>query len=275
MKQLARSRPFPLYRAAYTVIMVVLALGVTPTFAVGSDLAEAQDSEAKSILMKMAGYLAKAPAFSVTLRSSYDAIQEDGQRIEFGEKRRILLQRPNRFRAEVVRSDGDRALLLFDGQSLTAFKAGDNVFARTERSGTADEAIVYMVRNLQMTLPLARMFRTDFPIALQKKIASIRYVEENFLFDVITDCLVARMADVDFQIWIAQGEQPLPHRVVLTYKNAPGQPQLRAELTDWDISPKVEDDDFSFKPPEGAEQIPLLTPVRPKGSLPIPKGDKQ
>ncbi|MGD8991361.1 MAG: DUF2092 domain-containing protein [Desulfobacterales bacterium] len=275
MKQLARSRPFPLYRAVYTTIMVVLALVVTPTFAVDSDLAEAQDPEAKSILMKMAGHLAKAPAFSVTLSSSYDAIQEDGQRIEFGEKRRILLQRPNRFRVEVVRSDGDRALLLFDGQRLTAFKARDNVFARTERSGTADEAIVYIVRNLQMTLPLARMFRTDFPTALQKKIVSIRYVEENFLFDVITDCLVARMADVDFQIWIAQGEQPLPHRVVLTYKNAPGQPQFRAELTDWDISPKVEDDDFSFKPPEGAEQIPLLTPVRPKGSLPIPKGDKQ
>ena len=77
------------------------------------------------------------------------------------------------------------------------------------------------------------------------------------------------------QVWIAQGEQPLPRRVILTYKNAPGQPQFRADLSEWNLSPKVADNSFTFTPPAGAEQIPFLAPVRQKGSLPVTKGGEQ
>jgi hypothetical protein len=234
-----------------------------------------QDPAARAILLKMADVIAKAPAFSVTVRSGYDAIQADGQYIEFGERRRILLQRPDRVRVEVERSDGDRGLVLFDGKGITAFKADDNVYARAEKPGTVDSAIVYLVRDLQMTLPMARMFLTSFPQDLEKQTASVSYVEEDLLFDVPTDHLAARSAEVDLQVWVAQGEQPLPRRVILTYKNAPGQPQFRAEFTEWNLSPKIAADSFTFTPPAGAEQIPFVIPARQKGALPMQKGDAQ
>jgi len=264
--------------ALSVALTVVLALGTAPAPASGDTpvrTLEAQDPEAMAILLKMAGFLARAPAFGVTMRSGYDAIQADGQRIEFGERRRILLQRPDRFRVEAERSDGDRGVILFDGRVITAFRVEDNVYARVEKPGTVDDAIVYMVRDLQMTLPMARMFLTGFPQELESQITMIRYVEKNFLFDVPTDHLAVRSAEVDLQLWVAQGDQPLPRRVVLTYKNAPGRPQFRADLSDWDLSPKLAADSFVFTPPVGAEQIPLLAPVRRKGSLPIQKGDRQ
>lgn len=237
--------------------------------------ASQQDLEAGRILYEMANILAKAPAMSVNIRSGYDAIQEDGQRIEFGEKRRITLQRPDRIRVGVQRSDGDKGQILFDGKTITAFRAEDNVFARVEKNGTIDEILVFMVKDLQMTLPLARMFLTNFPQSLEKQVTSISYVEEDFLFDVPTDHVAARSAEVDLQVWITQGEQPLPRRVVITYKNAEGEPQFWAELSDWNLSPTIADNTFSFSPPTGAEQIPLLAPVRQKGSLPVQEGDKQ
>jgi hypothetical protein len=236
-------------------------------------VAAAQDPEARATLLKMADFIAKAPAFSVTVRSGYDAIQADGQYIEFGERRRILLQRPDRVRVEVERSDGDRGLVLFDGKGITAFKADDNVYARVEKPGTVDSAIVYLVRDLQMTLPMARMFLTTFPQDMEKQAASVSYVEEDTLFDVPTDHLAARSAEVDLQVWVAQGDQPLPRRVILTYKNAPGAPQFRADFTEWNLSPKVAADSFTFAPPAGAEQIPFVIPARQKGSLPMQKGD--
>jgi len=211
----------------------------------------------------------------VTIRNGYDAIQSDGQRIEFGGKHQVLLQRPAGLRVDAERSDGDRGLVLFDGKGITAFKTGDNVYARVEKTGTVDDAIVYLVRDLQITLPLARMFLTSFPKDMKEKVTSIDYVEENFLFDVPTDHLAIRSADVDLQMWIAQGEQPLPRRIIITYKNAPGDPQFWADLSDWDLSPKVAADSFAFNPTAGAEQIPFLAPVRQKGSLPMPKGDQQ
>jgi hypothetical protein len=119
------------------------------------------------------------------------------------------------------------------------------------------------------------MFHTGFPQEMEKLLTAISYVEEDALFDVPTDHLAVRSAEVDMQVWIAQGEQPLPRRVILTYKNAPGQPQFRADLSDWDLSPKVAADSFTFTPPAGAEQIPFLAPVRQKGSLPMQKGGEQ
>jgi len=230
------------------------------------------DLEAKAILMKMAEFIAKEPAFSVTLRSGYDAIQEDGQYIEFGEKRHILLQRPDRLRVETERSDGERGLVLFDGKQITAFKADDNVYTRVEKPGTVDDALVYLVRDLQFTLPMARLLHTGFPQQIEKKVTAISYVEENTLFDVITDHLAIRSEDVDMQLWVAQGDQPLSRRVILTYKNAPGQPQFRGDFSEWSFAPKVAADSFTFTPPAGAELVPLLAPVRQKGSLPAQKG---
>jgi len=259
------------------IVAVVLALGVAPASAAGNETGTAvvQDPDATKLFYAMANFLAKAPAMSVTIRSGYDAIQEDGQRIEFGEKRRIMLQRPDRVRVDVQRSDGDKGQLLFDGTTITAFRAADNVFAQVEKNGTIDEILVFMVKDLQMTMPLARMFLTNFPQSLEKQVTSISYVEEDYLFDVPTDHLAARSAAIDLQVWVTQGEQPLPRRVVITYKNAEGEPQFWAEFSDWNLSPKIAGDTFSFTPPSGAELIPLLAPVRQKGSLPAQEGDKQ
>jgi len=275
MKPMARLGFVRPWWAAYMVLAVILMLGIAPALAADMPAAAPaeQDPEAKAILITMANFLAKAPAFSVTIRSGYDAIQADGQRIEFGERRRILLQRPDRARTEVERSDGDRGLILFDGKGITVFKADDNVYARAEKPGTADDALVYLVRDLQLAIPLARMFHTDFPQQMEKLITSISYVEEDTLFDVPADHLAARSAEVDLQLWVAQGEQPLPRRVILTYKNAPGQPQFRADMTEWNLSPKVAEDSFTFTPPAGAEQIPFIVPARKKGSIPLQKGD--
>jgi hypothetical protein len=46
-------------------------------------------------------------------------------------------------RVETERSDGDRGMILFDGKGITAFKADEHVYARVEKSGTVDDAVVY------------------------------------------------------------------------------------------------------------------------------------
>ena len=57
------------------------------------------------------------------------------------------------------------------------------------------------------------------------------------------------------QLWIAQGDQPLPRRRVITYKDAEGQPQFRAQFSEWNLSPDAPDSPFAFTPSEGATKI--------------------
>jgi hypothetical protein len=185
------------------------------------------------------------------------------------------MQRPDMMRVEVERGDGERGAVVFDGRWITAFNATENVYARVEKPGTLDQALVYMVRDLHATLPLARMFTTTFPADLDKRATSVTLVEECTLFDVPTDHVALRSAEVDMQIWIGKGPEPLPRRVVITYKNAPGQPQFRADLDDWKVTANRDAAAFVFVPPAGAEQVRYLAP-RPRTDGPTaPTGEQR
>jgi hypothetical protein len=236
--------------------------------------ASAQAPDADALLLAMANFMARAPGLRVTMRSSYDAIQPDGQRIEFGERRQILLQPPDKLRVEVERSDGEQGGVVFDGRWITAYNARDNVYARVQRPGSLDQALVYLVRDLQATMPLARMFTTGFPPYLDERAKFVTFVEERTLFEVRTDHLAARSDDVDLQLWIAKGPEPLPRRVVITYKNAPGQPQFRADLYDWSVAANADAAAFTFVPAAGAEQVNYLAPQQRINSPTAPTGEQ-
>ena len=274
-----RTHEFARPGAALAILAVAVAVVAGPVRAADpapatAASAPAQDPAARALLLGMANFMARAPGLRVTMRSDYDAIQVDGERIEFGERRQILMQRPDKLRVEVERSDGERGAVVFDGQWITAFNARENVYARVKKPGTVDQVLVYMVRDLHATLPLARMFTTAFPVDLEKRATSVTLVEECTLFDVPTDHLAVRSAEVDMQIWIARGPEPLPRRVVITYKNDPGQPEFRADLYDWKVTVKQDAAAFVFVPPAGAEQVAYLAP-RPRADDPrAPAGEQ-
>ena len=234
--------------------------------------AEMDDRQAMDILQNMARTLAEAKQFSVTLRSSYDAPQENGQMIEFGAVREIQVKRPDNLRVDVEQSDGDQRILVFDGKQILVYNVTENVYAKAEKVGSVDDAVNYIVGVLKTPLPLARMFRTNFSAELEQLVEEIDYVELNMLTDVPTDHLAVRTRDVDFQIWIAQGKEPLPRRIIIIYKNTKGEPQFRADLSNWNLSAKGVKGPFTFTPPKNAEQIPFSVRNRAEAGIPAQKG---
>ena len=58
---------------------------------------------------------------------------------------------------------------------------------------------------------------------------------------------------------------PLPRRVVITYRQELGQPQFRADLTAWDLAPDLPESLFGFTPPEGGERVPIQAPPTTAG----------
>ena len=77
-----------------------------------------QDSaaQAMAVLKRATELLAQAPHFSVTLDIGFDAVQDSGQKIEFGETRQIVLRRPDRLRVDATTRDGAKSTVLFDGK---------------------------------------------------------------------------------------------------------------------------------------------------------------
>ncbi|MDY0039130.1 MAG: DUF2092 domain-containing protein [Desulforhabdus sp.] len=231
------------------------------------------DPEAMAIFLKMADFLAKAKSFSVTIESGYDAVQDDGQKIEFGSVRKVLIDRPNRMREAVEQRDGTKAEFIFNGKEIYVFNAKNNVYGTVEKPGSIDAAVEYFTDDLGMRMPLSELYSIELPKFLKENIRVLDYVEEARIDGVDCDHLAARMDDGDLQVWIEQGNKPLLRRIIVTYKNALGQPQYRAQLKDWDFSPKISGSLFNFTPPKGAERIAFAATMQLGASAGGGKGE--
>jgi hypothetical protein len=189
-------------------------------------------------------------------------VQDTGQKITFGERRKVTLSRPDRLRIEVEESDGKQTLVIYDGKAITVFNPGENVYGQIEKAGSVDDAVRYVVQDMGIRLPLALLLVSTLPAELEQRLEALDYVERNTLTPVPTDHLAGRAADVDFEVWIAAGDTPLPQRLSITYRNEEGAPQYRAEFSDWKLNPDVSQVDLAFQPPDGAERIPFVVRVR-------------
>jgi hypothetical protein len=74
-------------------------------------------------MMRMAEFLSKAQHMSVTVHGAYDALQPEGDKVEWNEVRTVTLSRPDRLRIDSERSDGAHSLVLFDGRTARLLNA--------------------------------------------------------------------------------------------------------------------------------------------------------
>jgi hypothetical protein len=215
--------------------------------------------DGRELLNAMAVKLAQAKQFSVRVNMTYDVLQDSGQQVQFSEVREIFLKRPGLVRIDTTESDGEVHGLVYNGRSLIKFNVTENVYSVINRPGDVDSIVRYVVSKLGVQVPLARLFVTTLPQEIQKISTQVDYVETNVLAHEPVAHIAGRSMDVDYQLWI--GRDRLPRRVVMTYKNEPGQPQFQANFTDWNFSSNIPDGMFRVIPPPDAERIPTLIPA--------------
>jgi len=206
-------------------------------------------------LQNMFDFIGESKKISVSVESNYDVIQKSGQSIEFGAISYWHIKRPNKVRIDIKNRDGNERNFYFDGNTITLYDKDQNVYAEVNKKGSIDQAFDYYMDELDMPLPLAELFSKEHPFNLKQKITSSTFLGDSTINGYLCDDLAYRTEDIDMQIWIQQQKNPLPQRFVITYNNSPGKPQYRAQFKNWDLSPKVPDSLFKFKPPKDAEKI--------------------
>jgi hypothetical protein len=222
------------------------------------------DEDAVAIVKRAAHFLRDAKSFEVKTVMGFDVVQQNGQKIEFGSTRRSVIQRPNRARFEWDRRDGKSGVVVFDGNDIWAYSPTHEVYAHTPQPGGIDDAIALITEDLGITAPLADLFTSDVGKSLADGLTDCYIVDASSIGGTPCDHVAVRNEYADYQMWIAQGEQPLLKRIVITYREEEGEPQFWADLTEWNMSPDTNSKAFVFQPPEGAERI-LFNSIRPQG----------
>jgi hypothetical protein len=229
-------------------------------------------AQARELLMRMALFLAQAPRFSVSLVSGYDAVQPDGRKIEFGDRRKLTLNRPAQLRVDTERGDGGHVYGFFTGKEIVLVDVPNRVYATEPQPDGVDESIVHLISDLGVRLPLALLLSTRLPADLERRVRSVDYVEKTNLLGTPAHHLAVRGDTVD-------GAQPVPLRVLIDYRDEPGQPQFRALLVDWNFAPTITDATFTPSYPQGARKIAFATQLaaaaRAEGRTPTAKGGQR
>jgi hypothetical protein len=217
-----------------------------------------RESEAAlAILARMSAHLAAHPVFRMEAEIRYDAVQASGQRIEFGSLRRIAVRRPDRMRSDVEYWDGDRELFTYDGSRIWAASPTRGVYASVDYTGPTGEALQRLQDELGAQAPLAELVDPELVSTLRPTIVSGARVGAVRVDGRLCDQLAFRMHALDFQVFVEQGDTPLPRRLVIDYREEPGRPQFRATLREWDLAPELPDDFFRFMPALGAQRVPF------------------
>ena len=221
------------------------------------------EEPATVVIGRMADFLSARQVFEIETDVTYDVMQPSGQMLQFGRSQRVLLRRPDRLYAEVERDDGVRRMIWYDGDQLVQWYPEDQVYGAVSVPDTIDAMLDYLDEELLIPMPLADLLYSDVSGKLFEVIQAASVVGTHWVDGVLCDHVAVSTAHVDAQLWIDAGKQPLPRKIVITYRTYPGQPQFTAVFRQWRLSPSVTDAAFTFTPPAGAQEIAVL--VLPSG----------
>jgi len=217
--------------------------------------ASADEADAKRLLKAMSDYLVAQQAISLEYDATLEAITTDGQKLALANSGTVILNRPDKIRA--TRSSGFADVeMSFDGKTLTVLGKDLNIYAQQDVPGTIDN-LVDELRKYNRPLPGADLLLMDPYEVLMQDVVDIKDLGSGVIGGVECDYLAFRAKEVDWQIWIAQGERPYPCRYVITSKFMKGEPQYSIQIRDWKAGAEVAATDFSFKNPTDAKKVDM------------------
>lgn len=248
MKKTAR-KLLKIKTASLTAMALTVAVGLsTPSGAT------ADETDAKNLLKAMSEYMASQDAISFGYDATLEVVTNDDQKLALASSGTVTLNRPDKIRA--TRSGGFADIeMLFDGKTLTLLGKSANLYTQIDVPGTIDHLVDELKDTYHRPLPAADLLMSNAYDELMLDVTDAKDLGSGVIDGVECDFLAFRTDEVDWQIWIAQGDHPYPCRYVITSKKIANGPQYSIQVRDWKTGSEVGTDDFAFVAPANAEKI--------------------
>ncbi|WP_178119054.1 DUF2092 domain-containing protein [Pseudomonas akapageensis] len=219
--------------------------------------AHAEDSaNARSLVKNMSEYLAAQTTLSFDYDTNFEIVTKEKQKLALASSGSVLLNRPDKVHSN--RFGGFANIeMLFDGKTLTVFGKNANLYTQVEVPGTVDNLVDVLRDKYDRPLPGADLLMANVHDQLMPEVVDAKDLGSGVIGGVECDHLAFRTKEVDWQIWIAQGNQPYPCRYVITSKLVAGSPQYSIQIHNWKTGGDVPHDNFVFNNSTNAKQIDL------------------
>ncbi len=215
------------------------------------------EAKADQHLKQACAYLAKLKGFAFQVDETTDEVQDDGRKLQHGNRRRLVVGRPNRLAAEVSGDRGNRRFV-YDGKSVSILDKDNKTYVVLAAPGTIDAMLDDLHDKYGHNQTLADLLFSNPYAVLTERLTSGAYVGVGHVHGVKCHHLSFRQSTIDWQLWVDAGEKPLVRKFLITFKRVSGQPQYTAVFSHWNEAPELTGATFEFKPPVGAKKMDAL-----------------
>jgi hypothetical protein len=222
------------------------------------------DPRADELMRQMSDRLARAGAFALEAEEVYDDVPEQSPRQQLTNLRRVAMRRPDRLVGDAA-GDALNRSFWYDGKTFSALDNEQFVWAGGAVPPTVDQALDWVFERTGTVIPLADFLYADSYARLMGDVQRGVYLGIHEAAGVPCHHLSFEQATIDWQIWIDAGAEPLPRKLVITYKTEDEVPQYAVTIRKWNLKAQLPDALFAFSPPEGAKRIDIVALGGPQG----------
>lgn len=216
----------------------------------------ADEADARALVKAMSDYMASQKAISFSYDANLEVVTAEHQKIALASSGMVILNRPDKIHA--THSGGFTDVeMFFDAKTLTMLGKNTNLYAQLDIPGTIDHLIEELQDKHNRPLPAADLLMTNVNDELMAAVIEVKDIGSGVIGGTECDHFAFRNKNVDWQIWIAQGDNPYPCRYVITSKIVAEGPQYSIQFSDWKTGNDVAANDFTFKNPTKAKKIDL------------------
>ncbi len=243
-------------RPALPITVLTLLLGICAVTAEAADVR--QDAKAVDVLKQMAAYKTSLDQVAIKAVTLTDARLGGGLMVSNSEEVHVSISRPGSMQIYSFDGVAKKGLFFHEGL-LTVFNSENMFYAQANVPKEVEAAMAFALDKFGVEAPMMDLLHRDASALLIGSDETILYLTDKSRIGGV-DChhLAIRGAEVDVQLWVQEGDRPLPRKIMITSKWEGGSPRFVANLS-WDTDPKFEPDTFEFKAPEGATKIEFNT----------------
>jgi hypothetical protein len=232
----------------------ILAMAVAGLAApIQAQTAPSIDPDAMAALTRVGNYLRSLKAFQIRSTTTSETVLDDGQKVQVDSVADLLVDKPNKFRLEVT-GDHQHRLFFYDGKKFTLFAQRMNYYATVAAPPTILELVDKLEENFDIELPMVDMFYWGTPRAAVSEIKSATNLGPSSVGGVTCQQFAFRQPGIDWQIWIQNGDYPLPRKLVISTLTDEARPE-HMSVYNWNLAPSFDDAAFAFDAPKDAHPI--------------------
>lgn len=217
--------------------------------------ASAQEEAAMALFKDMSEYLTSQDAISTSYNATLEIVSRDFEKISLASSGSITANRPDK--VQMTRTGLADVEMVFDGKTLSFHGKNLNVSAKQDFEGTIDDLIDTLRLDYGLDIPAADLLSSNPYEIMTSNVLDAKSLGSGVIGGQYCAHLLFRTDEVDWEIWISEGETPKPCRFTITSKMMAMAPSYTIEFTDWKSGGDVAATEFKLKTDADTKEIAI------------------